>query len=175
MISSLSSASRHPCQNFAGCLPSRSEHLAIHRHKHLGKVKQLRDVVVALVADQLARRLFELSMGRLFSITRKGMPFTKQQCRSVWFASCRRAQTRPRPQPERIVARVLPVNVAEGKALAVAVDSLGNGGAQNKRVVDILIGGYKALDAVRRRLEPAHGFVRVRDRSCTRGPDRCSD
>ena len=75
-----------------------------------------------------------------------------------------------------IVARILPVNVAEGKALAVAVDGLGDGGAEHQRIVDILIGGHKALDAVRRRLQAAHGLVRVfQIEAVLAAVDRCSD
>ena len=40
------------------------------------EVEQLRDVVFVLIADQLAARLFQLSVGRLFSITVNGMPLT---------------------------------------------------------------------------------------------------
>ena len=122
----------------------------------------MRNVVFGLVADQLARRPLQRLSGALVFDHQKGD--SVHEADDVAAFGLRGAGALNRDLGGNlipIVARILPVDVAEGKALAVAVDGLGDCGAENQRIVDILIGGHKALDAVRRRFQAAHGLVRA--------------
>ncbi|MET3471781.1 hypothetical protein ABIC78_002306 [Novosphingobium sp. 1529] len=62
---------------------------------------------------------------------------------------------------QRVVGRIVPIDEAERVAFGIAVDRLGDRGAQHQRVINVLVGRLQPPDPVGRGLQPAQSLVRV--------------
>src|SRR5690606_35007300 len=115
-----------------------------------------------LVADVLRDGLLDGSRGRLVLDDDEGNAVDKED--DVDPPSV----VRPNPLDRelhshviRVVLRALPIDVAEGVTLPVAINSFFNRGSQEKQVVDVLIGSDQSPLLRRRRLESADRLLSV--------------
>ncbi len=124
-------------------------------------MEEMRDIVLVLVADQLATAFLRLSVGRLFSITRNGMPLTYPTMSHRLSVARASLDRQLRGHMEDVVLGLFPINEPEGIALRIPVDCLGDCRAEDERVVDILVSPLEPLQPVRRGLQAPHGFVSI--------------
>ena len=134
--------------------------LPVHRQQHLGEVEQLRDVVLVLVAYELAASLLEaLGWSLVFNHQHRDAIDEGDDVAALGLRGTGSLHREFGGDVEAVVLGRLPVDEAEGEALAVAIDGLGDGRAQDQCVVDILVGAFQPLQAIRCRLEATHGFM----------------
>ena len=136
--------------------------LTVHAQQQLGKVKELRDVVRALVADQLAAGLVQ-AFGRALVLDNDEGNAVDERHDVATIGSgadCAR-HGELRGHVEDVVAGLLPIDEAERVALAVAVDVLGDRGAEQEGVVNVLVRAAQALEPVSIRFQPPDGLMGV--------------
>ena len=116
-------------------------------------MEKLRDVVCVLVADQLAAGLVEAFRRALVLDDDEGNAVYERHEVATLGAGADRARHRKlRGHVEHVVVGLFPIDEAERIALAVAVNGLGDGGAEQEGVVDVLVGAAQALEPFSLRL-----------------------
>ena len=116
----------------------------------------------ALVADQLAAGLVEAFRRALVFDDDEGNAVDEGHEVATLGPGADRARHRElRGDVEHVVVGLLPIDEAERVALAVAVDGLGNRGAEQEGVVNVLVGAAQALEPVGLRFQPPDGLLGV--------------
>ena len=136
--------------------------LPVHRQQQLAEVEQLRDVVFVLIADELAARLLQTFGRPLILDYRERDPVDVGDDVAPLGLDATSALYRDFSRHmEDVVLWSIPIDKAERVALAIAVDGFRYGCAENESVVDVLICALQAFQAIRRRLQSAHGLVGI--------------
>jgi len=146
---------RRPDRRIARLVP-------VHSDQQLGEVEKLRDVVLVLVADQLAVRLLQ-AFGRPFVLDHQDRDAVHERDDIAALGLARRCPLDRElcGDVEDVVRWPLPIDVAERVALRVAVDGLRDGRAEDERVVDVLVRSAQTLQPIWSGLQPAHRLMRV--------------
>ena len=125
-------------------------------------MEELGDAVFALIADELAAGLLK-SLGRALVLDHDegNAVHIGHDIAAFGGAAARALDSDFSSYMEGIVGRVFPVDETEAETLGISVNRLGDRGAKDQCVIDVLIGGLEAFDPVGSWFEAADRVMRV--------------